>query len=260
MSGFDTRWLDLREKADHAARDAGLLKKATAHADAGEQTVSVVDLGCGTGSTIRAFLPASTRWQWHLVDNDTRLLAEAASRHDGKVHLTCIQADLSDPSPALFGQARLVTASALFDLVSASFLQRLVTSLEKPGCGLYTALNYDGHCIWAHAHEADSRILSAFNAHQRRDKGFGPALGPVAEGVLRDILQTAGFRVFTAKSPWRLGADEAELQRQFISGLATAAAETELLDQALVEDWRSYRLDHADSGCEVGHWDIFALR
>ena len=48
MSGFDTRWLDLREKADHAARDTGLLEKAIAHADAGGQTVSVVDLGCGT--------------------------------------------------------------------------------------------------------------------------------------------------------------------------------------------------------------------
>ncbi|MGF9566023.1 class I SAM-dependent methyltransferase [Neorhizobium sp. JUb45] len=260
MSGFETRWLDLREPADHAARDAGLLQNATAYADAGGNAVTVVDLGCGTGSTLRAFLPAATRWQWQLVDNDPLLLAEAASRNHNGMTLDCVQTDLGEPSPELFKRARLVTASALLDLVSSTFLHMLVSSLDKRDCGFYTALNFDGRCIWDHAHVADARIVNAFNMHQRRDKGFGPALGPVAEGVLRDILRTNGFRVLTGKSPWRLGAGEVELQRQFIIGMATAAAETGLVDHAVVEDWRNYRLDHADSNCEIGHWDMLALR
>lgn len=260
MSGFETRWLDLREPADHAARDAGLLQKAIAYANAGGERESVVDLGCGTGSTLRAFLPAATRWQWRLVDNDPLLLAEAAGRNDSGVELDCIQTDLGEPSPELFKRARLVTASALLDLVSATFLQMLVSSLEKAGCGFYTALNFDGRCMWDDAHEDDTCIVNAFNIHQRRDKGFGPALGPVAEGVLRDILLTNGFRVLTAKSPWQLGAGQAELHRQFVTGMATAATETGLLDQATVENWRAYRLYHADGGCEIGHWDMLALR
>lgn len=260
MSGFETRWLDLREPADHAARDAGLLHKAAAYADAGGESVSVVDLGCGTGSTLRAFLPAASRWQWRLVDNDPLLLDEAVNRNINGVTFDCIQTDLGEPSPELFNRARLVTASALLDLVSATFLQRLVSALEKQSCGFYTALNFDGRCLWKDAHAADAAIVNAFNTHQRRDKGFGPALGPVAEGVLRDILLTSGFRVSTARSPWRLGQGQAELQRQFVIGMATAARETGLVDYALVEEWRAYRLDHAGSGCEIGHWDMLALR
>lgn len=260
MSGFETRWLDLREPADHAARDAGLLQKATAYVDAGGRNLSVVDLGCGTGSTLRAFSHSAAQWRWTLLDNDPLLLTEATSRHGGDMQLECVKADLSEPSPELFAGARLVTASALLDLVSASFLQRLVSSLENTGCGFYTALNYDGRCTWHQAHEADAGVVHAFNSHQRRDKGFGPALGPVAEGVLRDILQTSGFRVFAARSPWQLGADSAELQRQFVIGVAAAAGETGLLDRAIVEDWRAYRLEHADRGCVVGHWDMLATR
>lgn len=260
MSGFETRWLDLREPADHAARDAVLLRKTIEHVDAGGEHIAVVDLGCGTGSTVRAFSTAAARWHWRLLDNDPLLLSEAAKRHGGEMQLECLKTDLGTLSPDLFKQARLVTASALLDLVSTGFLQSLVSSLEHAGCSFYTALNYDGHCTWHQAHKADASIVNAFNFHQRRDKGFGPALGPAAEDVLREMLQTAGFHVLKAQSSWQLGADEAELQRQFVMGVATAAAETGLLETGIIEEWRAYRLDHTDSGCMVGHWDMLGLR
>jgi hypothetical protein len=50
---FPQTWLDLREPADHAARDNCSAGSCSAKA-AGENPV-IVDLGCGTGSTIRAF-------------------------------------------------------------------------------------------------------------------------------------------------------------------------------------------------------------
>ena len=45
----------------------------------GQSAIAVVDLACGTGSTVRAlgpYLPA--RQNWLLVDNDLSLLARAA--------------------------------------------------------------------------------------------------------------------------------------------------------------------------------------
>ncbi|MGI2035415.1 class I SAM-dependent methyltransferase [Rhizobium panacihumi] len=261
MSGFETRWLDLREEADHAARDARLLRQAIAHADAAGNDAMVVDLGCGTGSTVRAFFPASGRWRWRLLDNDPALLAEARERHMQLPSLECVQIDLAKLSPEDVSTAQLITASALFDLVSTAFLQGLVKSLVSPNAALYTALNYDGRCVWSDPHPADQVIVEAFNSHQRGEKGFGPALGPDACGVLCQLLETSGFRVEMADSPWRLGIEHAELQTRFITGMATAAAETRLLDQADIEDWRRQRIDLiSTSGCEVGHWDMFARR
>ena len=45
--GFSADWLALREPADHAARDGDLLAAAAQVAGA-----VIVDLGCGTGSTL----------------------------------------------------------------------------------------------------------------------------------------------------------------------------------------------------------------
>ena len=80
MSGFSPDWLALREPVDHRSRDAGLAGQVAA-LFAQRTRVSVVDLGCGAGSNIRAtykLLPAEQRWM--LVDYDARLLAVARER------------------------------------------------------------------------------------------------------------------------------------------------------------------------------------
>ncbi len=261
MSGFDTHWLDLREAADHSARDGNLRKRVIDHvAQAGEGAL-VVDLGAGTGSTLRALAPEALHWRWRLIDNDPQLLAEARNRHGDEARIDYIEAHLDDTSAKVFSDASLVTASALFDLVSESFLARLVAQLSQTEAGLYAALNYDGVCRWDGVHPMDEEVVAAFNSHQRRDKGFGTSLGPSAAPVLSSLLEDQGFQVTMAASPWRLDSKHADLQRQFISGMATAVMETELLGEEEINDWCAARLERLESsGCLVGHWDLFALR
>ncbi|TNM61745.1 class I SAM-dependent methyltransferase [Aliirhizobium smilacinae] len=261
MSGFDTRWLDLREVADHAARDRGLRQRVTDHVMAVGEDATVVDLGAGTGSTLRALLPEAQHWRWKLVDNDANLLAEAGSRHGLSGRVECVEAHLDDISVDTFDGSRLVTASALFDLVSEDFLAGLVAQLVQADVSLYAALNYDGICHWDDPHPMDEEVVAAFNTHQQSDKGFGPALGPAATPSLRKLLEGQSFHVAMAPSPWRLDPSHAELQRQFVSGMATAAAETGLVSKMDVNDWQSARLERAEnSSCFVGHWDLFAFR
>lgn len=261
MSGFDKHWLDLREVADHAARDRDLRKRVIDHVVAAREDALVLDLGAGTGSTLRALLPEALHWRWRLADNDPLLMAEALNRHGQSVRIECVEANLDDVSADLFSGARLVTASALFDLVSEKFLTQLLTQLPRSDIGLYAALNYDGTCDWDDPHPMDRKVVAAFNDHQRQDKGFGSALGPAAAPVLRTLLEDRDFRVEMAPSPWRLGPAQAELQQHFVFGMAAAAAETRLLEEGELDDWRSARLERVDhSGCTVGHWDVFASR
>ncbi len=260
MSGFEARWLNLREPVDHAARDTDLRRMAIEHLVGKGEGVKVVDLGCGTGSTFRALLPESLRWHWLLLDNDPLLLAEARSRHGDAPVLETAETDLAALSPDLFAGADLVTASALFDLVSAGFVQRLAEQIQRYGAGLYAALNYDGTCQWGNRHPADADVVAAFNEDQRRDKGFGPALGPESGPFLKTALEAAGFRVSIKPSPWVFTPEHAELHRQFIEGMASAVAAMRSLDPLLLEDWRRHRLARAEhSSCTVGHWDVLAL-
>jgi SAM-dependent methyltransferase len=219
---FDPAWLDLREPADAAARDRGLLAAAAQHL-AGVPAPMSLDLGAGTGATVRAFAglaPAGTRWR--LVDRDPKLLNLAEVRCPG---VEVFNADLGNIDALPLAGVRLVTASALLDLMPPSWIEALADRLAASGTAVYAALSYDGAMAWEPPLPDDAAVLAAFNAHQRGDKGLGPALGPDAAAALATALTRRGFAVRTAASPWRLGPAEAALQRELAEGVARAAAE-----------------------------------
>ena len=79
MSGFSAEWLALRESYDLRARNPIVLD-AVAASFKSLDAISVVDLACGAGSTVRALGPhLPARQRWDLVDNDPRLLTVACS-------------------------------------------------------------------------------------------------------------------------------------------------------------------------------------
>ena len=101
-----------------------------AAATAGRASIAVVDLACGAGSTLRALterLPKSENWRF--VDNDLGLLARAAAlAKPPELTVAPVAIDLArDLELALDGPVELVTTSALLDLVSHDWLERLAT-------------------------------------------------------------------------------------------------------------------------------------
>lgn len=164
-----------------------------------------------------------------------------------------------------WGAARLVTASALLDLVSRAWLERLVTAAVGARVALLMALTVDGRHLWAPRDVDDAVVGALFEAHQRRDKGFGvPALGACAVPALATALRCNGYRVHGARSDWVLDArrDPAALalQRAMVDGIAQAAIEQAPAAAARVRAWLQRR--HALAPCSVlrvGHRDLLAL-
>ena len=272
MSGFDPAWLDLREPADAAARSMELLARTTA-LFAAEADVSVADLGCGTGSLLRALAPLLPRHQrWLLIDGDPVVLSAAIPRlsawaeraertteellliRAGKeIRVAFRRADLADdPLPVQAGEADLVGASALFDLVSAEWLERFADLLAASRLPLYAALSYDGRMSWTPPHRHDARVEALFNQHQTRDKGTGAALGPAGAAALAEALKRRGYEASLAESPWLLRAADKTLTQATMDGVASAAAELE--PGELIEAWRAAPRQEAI----IGHLDLLA--
>jgi SAM-dependent methyltransferase len=276
MNGFSADWLSLREPADHRARNGGLLD-VLAGSFAGRDALTIVDLGCGTGSNLRATAPhLGPAQHWHLVDYDPKLLAAARERLRAwadaaeargedlglriggrAITVSFHQADLATgPGAVLDLKPDLVTAAALFDLVSAPWIEGFAAAVAARGAAFYTALTYNGAEAWEPPHAADAAMFRAFHAHQGGDKGFGPSAGPEATEALASAFRAQGYRVTLADSPWRLGNEDRALVTELARGVAQAVRETGQVPEAAIADWLQAR---EQAACMIGHTDCLAL-
>lgn len=277
MTGFSAEWLRLREPFDHAAREkaAGALAEQVARwrERSPGKALSAIDLACGHGANLRALAPRLGGVQrWRLVDHDPALLAavsqtlaEWAHRHDYRfaigegvgdaqpiditgpafhAHVVRHRVDLAHDLATLnFGDSPLVTASALLDLVSASWLQTLIRRTRAVRGAMLFGLNVDGRMTWHPADPSDQHMHRLFSQHQRRDKGFGPALGPYAAPFALQQMASAGYDTLQTQADWVIdGAQAPEMQLAMIEDMAAAALEQEPTAQAAVLAWKARRV------------------
>jgi hypothetical protein len=250
-------WLDLRERADAAARSRDLVRQLRRRLPAAGPLV-VHDLACGSGSMGRWLAPLLPEPQhWILHDRDADLLALAAA--DGAETRV---SDVTRLEPADLAGATLITASALLDLLTEDELARLIRACAGAGCPVLFALSVTGRVQLLPGDPLDARIAAAFNAHQRRETPRGRLLGPAAVDAAADAFRRLGAEVVVRPSPWRLAAADSALAAEWLGGWIDAACEQE---PALIPDaelYRRRRLLEAAAGAlavTVGHSDLLVL-
>ena len=264
MRGFSAEWLALREPFDIRARNPHVLDAVSALLGS-RSSIRIADLACGAGSTVRAIhkrLPA--RQHWSLVDSDARLLEIARNAVAAEdVKMNALRLDLGkDVERVVENHLDLITMSALLDLVSEAWLQRFVRKVAAEAIPVYASLTYDGRADLSPADPFDAAILSAFNAHQRTDKGFGPALGPAAARATISSLETSGYKVIHGNSDWMIGPKDRTMQIELLRGWAGAATEMKTIADAEAADWLARRtrlVSDERSSMRVGHVDLLAL-
>ncbi len=280
-----SEWLALREEADWAARSERLVRRATESlAPAG--TVRWLDLCTGTGSNVRYLMERLPRLQrWLVVDRDAALLDEIPARlstwaqargctvrFDERVShirgddLDCdvetLATNLTRLDAELFEGRNLVTASALLDLVSESWLHALADHCRAARAVALFSITYDGRSSCDPVEPEDDMVRELMNRHQRTDKGLGgPAAGPEGAAIAGRVFEAAGYEVERAASDWSLGPSDEEFQRQLIEGWAQAASEIAPGQAQTIADWLKRRLAHVEAGRSrivVHHVDMVA--
>jgi hypothetical protein len=242
-------WLDLRERADAAARSGELAWRLARHLPPGP--VVIHDLGGGSGAMGRWLAPRLPRPQrWVVHDRDDDLLELAV----GPAGVEARRSDVARLTAGDLAGTSLVTASALLDLLTAEELARMLGACA--GLPVLLALTVTGHVTLTPADPLDARIAAAFNAHQRR----GGRLGPDAVAAAARELRGQGGEVLVRPSPWRLGAADAGLIADWLDGWVGAACEQE---PALAAGaYLRRRLAQAAAGqlaVTVDHADLLAL-
>jgi len=278
-------WLAVREPADCAARSATLVERVR-QALASTDTVRGLDLCTGTGSNLRYLIDRLPgRQTWLAADRDARLLEELPTklktwadgrgysmRTEGQVSslrggrcecdVETRAMDLDRLDAGLFEGRNLVTASALLDLVSESWLLLLATRCREAGATALFTLTYDGRSSCDPVEPEDDMVRELMNMHQKTDKGLGGrAEGPDAWSVAERVFTEAGYRVECAPSNWSIGPPERAFQRMLIEGWARAAVEIAPERADTIADWLRRRLEHLEAGRSrivVNHVDMVA--
>jgi SAM-dependent methyltransferase len=271
MSGFSADWLALREPVDAAARNPELTARLRDWRRSRERgPLTVLDLASGTGANLRFLAPLLGGEQhWRLVDHDPLLLARGeeqcgawAAEREMNLALDWQRLDLVDDWARLdFRGVDLVTASALLDLVSADWLERLAQRCRDARAAVFVVLSYDGSIAWEPALAGDERVREQVNRHQRTDKGFGPALGPDAVATLATLLRNLDYEVIARPSPWRLGPEQRPMQTALLEGWVNAVRQIAPEAQDDWADWLARRRRWIKQGASrlwVGHEDLFA--
>lgn len=272
MIGAAQDWLEARVPFDDAARHQSLplldrVAQALAAADpTGQSTLTVVDLGAGTGKSAAWFrrqlsprLPDRTI-RWLLVDAHEPSLQIAAQQLGDADTLVTHVSDLptalgeylpEHPAPG----ALLLTCSAVLDVLTQDDVDAILNTLDTyQGLGLFLlSITADWHL--APPDPRDGGLARAFADHQRLDGKLGADGGDAMLATAQD----RGLRATRGHSPWRLeGPHDAEFIRRFLTERVAAAIEVlpDLQDDAL--DWLETRNGQAADHLTVtvDHCDI----
>lgn len=288
---FDGDWLDLREPFDAAARNAELALQLSRALPARPR---ILDLGAGTGSLLRWLGHFIGRAQaWTLVDADAGLIERAfetiADRAEdagwavtwpdrrtllvhsprGAWRVEGLVADLRDaPDNLPLHAVDAVVNTALCDLVSEAWVERMAAACAAHRLPFYAALNVTGRERFSPRHAADALVARGFARDQARDKGFGGiALGARAPAAIGAAFAAHGYDVLTAASDWSvrtrpLGPHVARFAEELVGGMAAAAGAHERRHRLALRDWARERADQAAEGrlaFRIGHADVLCL-
>jgi hypothetical protein len=261
-------WLALREPADAAARARDLVKRVARRLPEARRQV-IHDLGCGTGAMSRWLaprLPGPQHWIMHDRDADLLEAASAAppavAAGGAAVTVETRQSDVTRLEVSDLAGASLITASALLDLMTGDELAGLVGICAGVGCPLLLTLSVVGHVGITPADPLDRRVAEAFDAHQRRATERGRLLGPTAVAFAVKEFGRRGAEVLVRASPWRLGASDADLASEWLTGWVGAAREQQPQLAAPADVYIRRRVAQTRAGqlaVAVDHADLLIL-
>ncbi len=286
MDNSLAHWLQLREVSDAESRSSSLTQHI-AEAVAPFETLNALDLATGSGSNIRYLAERlQGRQRWLAVDRDADLLDALLERmeHWGHTrgydvslttdtcllrgprldcHIETLQLNLGVlHDHVLFAGRHLVTASALLDLVSESWLRDVAGHCRAENAAALFSITYNGQSTSQPHEPEDDLVLELFNRHQKTDKGLGGvAAGPDAASVAEQCFVDAGFVVRRTASDWNIPPSKKDMQRMLIDGWADAAREIAPRRRRTISAWHARRIQHLDNGHSrvvVGHEDLAA--
>lgn len=261
MGHADVRYLESKRTVDARARSRRVRDRLLGALPAAP---AVVDVGAGTGSMLRTLLDWGVRaGTYRGIDRSEALIAwgrehlpaELAAEFavddagDGfTVEDLTVRLATGDVRDLNEGEADLVVAQALLDLVPIEPAMDAIEGRLGPGGLAYLPITFDGVSVFAPAHPDDQAVVDAYHAaiddEPGRDSRAGRHLIEHLEGRGGELLAVAASDWVVRPRDGAYPADEAHFL-DCVLGFVEAA----LADRAVAAgDWMATRRRQLDAG------------
>lgn len=280
-------WLSYRSACDAVARNKGIERKFLEFFNH-KPTLDIVDVGAGTGANFRYYFDHIRQNQrWTFIEKNAQLIEEAKAciahfaqqkgyhleqKHSNLMHISAgdkqasikiIQGCLGDIEHLVsLPDADVVTANAVFDLISYEQFDALVRKLKKEYVCLLSTLNYYETSFLPFS-DTDARFIRWYHMHMKRPQQFGIAMGPDCCEEMLDLLHQQGMIIEQEASQWHITRNNTAMHHFLLSfmedaihKLNLAACEKEAFDQWM--DKRKKLCRERRLEIYVDHNDIFA--
>lgn len=254
-TGFEIGWLNERFRFDSQARNKNV-EQICINYFQDDPVLNIVDIGSGTGSNglyLMERFPQNQHWTFvelnpalanASIENIYSFAQEKAYEIEiGKEHLLLqkgqqkiqiriiTESFLEIENHVDLKQTDLLTANAVFDLLTESMLLTLLQKLWHNRVALLSTINYDGMAFWP-ASKADQIYIQLYEAHMQRPQAFGQALGPETMPCLIKICE-AHKKLFTAgESNWQIAEIDITMHQLLLDYLKEGILEVIETDQS----------------------------
>lgn len=246
---FATDWLEERYRFDIAARNPSV-EAACLQYFSNATDIRIIDIGAGSGANFVYLADKFPQLQhWALVDLNPKLLNAARTRiktwgiakgykvsehgdqlslekDDRRIEVHLVHGSmLKLPKTFNLSSYQLVTASAVFDLLTADMASQLLNTLHANRLALFATLNYQ-HMEYFPREEDDQRFIEQYEQHMQRQQAFGRALGPACVPHIQQVfreLPTGSFQM--GPSRWQIEPSDHDMHLHLLHFIEKSLAE-----------------------------------
>lgn len=247
-TNFTVEWLSERYRFDAAARNKEVEQSCIKHFQNYKQ-IKIVDIGAGHGSNFFYLFPKFPQHQeWVFVELNASLLETAFLRlaHFAKAHnypfkrttktftfnangkeisIYSLHASFLDLGQSLaLETVNLLTAGAVFDLLSVELFEQFATQLIPFQIPLLSTINYAGMRFWPQQKE-DTQFLQLYEAHMLRMQNFGQSMGADCMRHMLAFFEKKQITCHVGDSNWAVAAGDTKMQGFLLQYLENAILE-----------------------------------
>lgn len=245
---FTTDWLSERFRFDSASRNEQI-EQTCFSLFPSRKRLQIVDIGAGHGSNFFYLFPKIQQHQeWTFVELNEGLLDAALDRilvyartqefpfeREGQtiffranqkdIKVTGKHASFLELEKVVsLAEIDLVTAAAVFDLLSVELFEQFAKTLIQARIPLLSTINYLGMAFQPEV-EGDALYLKFYNDHMLRQQDFGQSMGPDCMKHMGAFFQKNGVQMEIGSSDWQVGTEDQRMHHFLLGYLEHAIGE-----------------------------------